>query len=355
MKASTGRLIRALVLGALLAFVQGGLANAESPSASQSSSAQQTPPANGTLTVSPPLVSLAVAPGSTGTDELTLHAGVSLDVQIAVDGLGQEPDGNFQPLTADKDVSPYSARTMMAVAPQTFRMEAGSSQKVAVTVTVPKDAGEGTRYAILEITGMPVSGDENVGIGVELGVSSLVSLDTTKQTRSGAVQDLAVGKVVPGQPLAVTGTLTNTGNSHYGAVPDQVSASATLEDANGDVLGTGKVTLSGNSIVPTFGRQFSLSVTPSRPLSDGSYHLEVQAGLQDGTVLDRAGLDFQVASGSVLGATGVPVQTLTTNGGPSDSAPVLLLGVMLGVCMGVLGLGFIARREGRAQRRRTTG
>jgi hypothetical protein len=295
---------------------------------------------------------MAVAPGATDTTELTVHAGVALAVTVEADGLGQSQDGAFQPVAADKDTSPYSARSTITFTPASFQMQPGGSQKIAVTVGVPKDAGEGSRYAILKITGIPASGAQNVGIGVQLGVTSVVALASTTQTRLGAISDLAVAKALPGQPLPVTGLLKNTGDSHYGATPNQIYTLATLQNANGDLLSTERATLTGNSIIPSFARKFSLAMSLSHPLSDGRYHLEVEAGLQDGTILDRSALDFELAGQSIQGATSAPAHGLAVPGGGSDSSYLLILGILFGALMSALVVGvFVLRDRKRAPRR----
>ena len=219
-------------------------------------------------------------------------------------------------------------------------------------MNVPKGAGEGARYAIVDITGVPVS-SQSVGIGVRLGVSSVITLSDTKQTRTGRITGLTVDQGVPGQPLGVTATLVNTGNSHYGAAPNQVNTSATVRDSSGKVVATGRTTMTGNSIVPTFGRQFSISLSTDRPLDDGTYLVEVGASLQDGTALDRATLEFDVSAGSVLGATSVPNQSPpASNGGSSDGGGMMLVsGLLAGLLVGAMGIGAFALRSRRTQRR----
>ena len=343
-----GRWIRALSLAALLALGQGGLSNAASPSIPIAPSL----PADGTLTVVPSIISAVLKPGDTNTTELTLHAGVALDVHIAADGLGQGPDGGFEPLTPDKDTSPYTARPMITFDPQSFLLPANAERKVTVKVAIPRDVGDGARYAILKVTGIPATGSENVGIGVELGVTTLVTLASTTQTHKGSIAGLAVDQSTPGQ-IGVTGTVMNGGNSHFGAAPDQVYTLATLHRADGGgVVASDRTTLTGNSTVPTFGRSFTVPLKPAHALADGRYHLEVEAGLQDGTVLDRAALDFDLAGGAVLGATGVPSQgPPATPGASSDGLTLILSGVLVGVLGVLILLGLLRGR--RTMRRRT--
>lgn len=340
MHSPTRRLIGAVSLGGLLALGQGGLSSAASPAP-----VQQTPPADGTLSVAPALLGMAVKPGETGTTELVLRAGVPLNVQIAANGLGQGPGGDFEPVPADRDTSAFSARSMLTIAPESFRMRPGGQQKVKVTLSVPDDAGEGTRYAVLKITGTPRGGGKNVGIRAELGVTSIFTLDKTSQTHTGAIEDLTVDqRLAGGEALAVSAMLKNTGNSHFGAAPNQVITSATLRSANGDVVAADTSTMTGNSTVPTFSRRFTVSLTPSQPVSDGRYHLEVIAGLQDGTVLDRTALDFDALSGAVLGATSAPI-TVISPPAPPDDLPLILSAMLLWAAGAVALLALVRGRQ----------
>jgi hypothetical protein len=335
----------------MLVLAQAGISVAASPPTPQASPVLQTPPDKGTLSVTPPLLSLAAAPGGSVSTDLTVRSGVLQDVKISVAGLAQTPDGGFQPLEAAKDVSPYSARSMIAFSPQSFRMQPGDSKTVKVTVTVPSDALDGTRYAILKVTSMPVSGTENVGFGTELGVSSLVTLTNTSQTHTGSIKDLAVGKPVSGKPLIVTGMIMNTGNSHYGAAPNQVNATATLTRANGDAVASGKTVLSGNSIVPTFGRDFSIPLTTGAGLSDGKYHLAVMAVLQDGTALDQASFDFTISGGEVvLGATSAPANTPAGSGTSDSGILALVFGALVLALLMIVLLSALVRRRRRLNR-----
>lgn len=354
MQSHTGRSIPALLLGALLALGQGGFVAAASPSGPETSAAERTPSTEGTLNVSPPLINVAVEPGGSTAAELTLHAATAQNVSIQIDGLGQEPDGSFESLAAAQDKSPYSGRSMLTLAPQTFALPAGGSQKVEVTVNVPKDAGEGSRYAILDITGTPVS-SQNVGIGVELGVSSIIVLADTKQTHAGRIDKLTVGDMILGQPLQVTGTLINTGNSHFGAAPNQVTAKGAVWDSSGQVVASGQVVMTGNSIVPSFGRKFTLGLAGPRQLSDGKYRVEVDADLQDGTILDRVALDFDVSAGAVAGATYAPPQGLPASSGTSSSGSndelTLIMALLAGLLLGAVVVSAVALRGRRAQGR----
>jgi hypothetical protein len=306
MIAPAGRLLRPIVLGAILALGQGGAAIAQA-----ASPAPQSSTAGAALSATPAVLSTAIKPGGQGSSDLTLHAGQGLDITITAEGLGQSPDdGSFSYLPAAQDASPYTARPLISVSPSTFRMEAGSTQKISVSFTVPQSAGAGERYALLEVNGRPLPGSGNVGVGIALGVSVVVDLSGTSQTRSASIGGLTVARPVSGQPLAVSGTLSDTGNVHFGAPPNQIVETADVIAANGNTVATGTSTMTGNSLIPTFNRQFQLAVVPAQPLPAGQYRVQVKAALQDGTVLDQATTDFVVAasaSSSALSGEGIPL------------------------------------------------
>ena len=353
MNTPIGRLSRALLLGAVLALGQGGLAHAASPSASPPSSPPSTPTGNEMLSVTPSLISVSVKPGATATAELTLRAAAALDVKIVPQGLAQTPDGNLKSVPQSEDASPYSARSMMTAAPESLQLKPGDTRKVTVTISVPTGAGEGTRYAILDVVGLPATGDKNVGFGVDLGVSTLVTVAGTAQDRTGAISDITIGKALPGQPLPVTVALTNTGNTHYGATPDELVATATLQDASGNLVAKTDATSGRLSLVPTFVRDLALTLDQSKPLADGRYHLEVGAGLKDGTVLDQKAMDFQWSGGAVLGATGAPVQTPVATGTSSVDPLMLVLASLVGGAVVVL--VFLVAQGSLRRRRRAPG
>jgi hypothetical protein len=114
----------------------------------------------------------------------------------------------------------------------------------------------------------------------------------------------------------VTVSFKNTGDTHYGAVPDELVTSATLQDAAGAQLAS--ATANGNqlSLIPGYTRGMPLTMTPSKPLVDGTtYHIEVGVGLKDGTIFDRKATDFTWSGGGALSPTTAPLST------PPASAP----------------------------------
>ena len=178
------------------------------------------------------------------------------------------------------------------------------------------------------------SGSSNVGFGVELGVSAIVQIAGTTQAKTGEIQTIDIGAALPGQALPVNVSFLNTGNAHYGAIPNELVTSATLQDDAGTVLATAGANGNQLSVIPTFSRTVGVSMTPSSPLvPDGRYHLEVGVGLKDGTILDRKALDFTWSGGEVLGATSAPVQQPATVAPPTDTTLIIIIAALLGAAV----------------------
>lgn len=361
MNTTSRRLLGGLAVATALLLGQGGFVRAAGPASSPSSppvSSQAPAPAGGPtgnemLSVQPSLLSLTARAGTTTTAELTIRSAANLSLTIKAQGLGQAKDGNFLTLPADQDASPDSARTMLTVSPATLTVKPGDSVKLNVSVAVPANAGDGTRYAILSITGFPPSpsGSANVGFGVELGVSTIVQIAGTTQTKTGEIDAIDVGKSLPGEALPVTVAFKNTGNSHFGAVPDELVASAVLLDGAGAQLAS--ATASGNqlSLVPTFIRELPLSMAPSKALVDGAkFHIEVGVGLKDGTIFDRKAIDFTWSGGALVSSTPAPLQTPSV----SSPAPANDTGLMIAAAVGgALAVALVMLILPRLRRRRS--
>jgi hypothetical protein len=332
MNTSSRHLLGGLATAFVLLLGQGGLVRAASPSPSIAP-APSGPTGKEMLSVQPSLISVSAKPGTTMSSQLTLRAAAALNLTITSQGLAQGPDGNFNAVADAQDASLYSARTMITTSPGSLSVKPSDTAKLTVNIKVPDNVGEGTRYAILTITGLPVgaSPSSNVGFGVELGVSTIVQIAGTSQTKTGEIKDISVGHALPGQPLPVTVSFLNTGNTHYGAVPDELVTTSTLQDASGTLLASANVNGNQLSVVPTFMRDVALSMTPSKALADGGkYHLEVGVGLKDGTIFDRKALDFTWSGGQVLGATGAPIQTPPASAPSSTDMGLIIVAALLG-------------------------
>jgi len=331
MNTSTRRLLSGLAIAATLLVGQGGSALAASPS--PVSSQPTGPTGNEMLSVQPSVISVSAKPGSTANVELTLRAAAELSVAIRSQGLSQGTDGGFKAVAGEQDTSTFSARTMLTASPETLQVKPGDQIKLNVTITVPADVGEGTRYAILTITGMPnaPTGSSNVGFGVELGVSTIVQIASTNQVKTGEIKNIAVGQTLPGQPLPVAVSFLNTGNTHYGAIPNELLTTATLQDASGHQLAVASASGNQLSVIPSFSRDVALPMAPAQAMVDGAtYHLEVGVGLKDGTVFDRKALDFTWAGGQVLGATSAPIETPPATASPNQEMGLIIAAALAG-------------------------
>ena len=344
MNTSTRRLLGGLAIAAVLLLGQGGSVRAADPSASPVQAVPSGPTGNEMLSVQPSLISVTAKPGATTTAQLTVRAAANLSVTIKAQGLGQALDGSFAALAPDKDTGAFSARSMITASPETLTVKPGDTVKLNVNVTVPANVGEGTRYAILSITGFPPSpsGSSNVGFGVELGVSAIVQIANTPQNKTGQIDGIDVGKSLPGQPLPVTVSFKNNGNTHFGAVPNELVTSATLQDASGAALASASANGTQLSLIPGFTRAMPLTMTPLKPLVNGqTYHIEVGVGLKDGTIFDRKALDFTWSGGQVLGATGAPIQTppVSAQVTPTTDTATIIAAAVIGA--GVVALLFL--------------
>lgn len=265
-------------------------------------------PALATISISEPVISMTVDAGQNLSKDTVVSIGSSdnpTDFMADVFGLGQGPDGSPQELKADKDVSPYSARSFLNVSPRSFHLDPGKSQKITIKGNIPTDVGEGGRYAVINIHTKPQNASKGVNIIAAMDVAVLLTISGTLPTISGEITDMKfyepynpmsksivsknLIKPVSAKQQNISVIFKNTGNYYYKA-----RASAELFDANGSRLSKNSTELSVFSIIPTYSKEFRLQLVPSQELKPGSYRISATISLEDGTALASKELNFDI-------------------------------------------------------------
>lgn len=224
-----------------------------------------------------------------------------MDLMVEVLGLGESLQLSSVGVPADKDTTPHSARTFITISPQTFHLEPGTSQEVRATIAVPKDVGDGGRYAMINIRNAPIGNGSTV-IVTAISVPVIITVGGTSKTVTGMITNVTVADVIPGQPITITTTLKNTGNYHY-----KVKNNVTVSDAAGKIVAAGGTDLTSRSIVPTFLGAFEVNL--ATPLSIGKYTITSVLTREDGSVIDTKTVPFEIKEAYVA---------------PSDEATVAL-------------------------------
>jgi methionine-rich copper-binding protein CopC len=233
-----------------------------------------------------------VAPGEPITHTMTVSIGEdgpAMHILVDVMGWGQSLNGTPQKL--EEDTSHYSIREHVTVSPTEFDLVPGNSQEsqeVIVTINVPKEVGEGGRYALIHIYSQP-TGEGQVGVVSAVDVPVALTISNTTLTKTGEITDLTVGEIASGEPITVSTILKNSGNHHYKAMNK-----VTLTDSDDNVLATASTPLSNWSIIPTYSRQFDVSLMPTQELPAGTYYVTSEVTLEDGTVLDTEETSFHM-------------------------------------------------------------
>jgi hypothetical protein len=202
----------------------------------------------------------------------------SKNLTIQVMGFGQTPRGAYYPIEPEDDVSPYSARPFLEVNYNELHLEAGGSQEVLLTGSIPEGVGDGGRYALVSIRSIPTP-KEGLAIAVGVDAPVLITINGSELIHTGEIIDIEIKEVETEPGIDVSVIFNNTGNHHYKAV-----AKASLEDNTGKIIAEAS-THSVGSILPLFSRIFYLSLTPSTELAAGTYSLKITILQEDDTIL----------------------------------------------------------------------
>jgi len=212
-----------------------------------------------------------------------------IDISAELFGLGQHLDQSNSHLTADED-SPYSARPFLSVSPTSFHLDPGQWQIVTLMGSVPEDIGDGGRYAVVYIH-PDIKDTKGSGVRVikAYDIPVILTISDTELVMTGEITGLDVNEPVSASQQNISLVYKNTGNYHYKA-----QAKADLKDESGIVLATALTDLSGDSILPTFSKEYKFKVNPDNELEPGTYYIEATVTLEDGSILATKEVSFEV-------------------------------------------------------------
>jgi len=237
------------------------------------------------LSVSDALLVREVSPGDHIDHKVTVSIGKDqqeLEAFAGIFGYGMGLDGARNPLEAEADSNPYSARGFLKISPESATLPPGEQVTFLIEGDVPDDVGSGGRYALAEIRTAP-QGSTQVGISLAALVPILLTINGTDLVHTGEITYLSASSA------EVSAIFENTGNHHFKA-----NAEADLIDAEGEVVAKAEAPLMSNSLVPTASWLFKMAFEAEEELAPGTYIVEVSVIHEDGTVLDTEETTFEV-------------------------------------------------------------
>jgi hypothetical protein len=234
------------------------------------------------------------SPGQTVVFPITISTSggdPSLDMVVDVMGFGQGPDKSYVALAPVSDTSPYSARGFIAIDTPTFHLDPGASKTITATISVPKDAVPGGRYAIISIHSLP-TGSGSALVVAAINVPVMMTLNSPGSTPAGMITNVKTGDIVTGQPFTITSSFKNTGNIHYAGTVNNVQ----VADSTGKPVAQLSTDPTLYSIIP--GNTVDFVVNLNSALSPGTYAVTSSISL-GGQVLDSKTTTFDVKSNYV--------------------------------------------------------
>jgi len=257
----------------------------------------------------------------------------SMDIIVDVWGFGQTSSKSYSSLSPADDTSPYSARKFITLDTQSFHLNPGESKTITATMVIPKDVGNGGRYAIISVHNTPAA-DGTTAYITAISIPVMITIAKSTLRETGTITGIKAGEIVDGQPLHITTSFENTGNIHYYSTKNNV----TVSDSAGNVLSTAGTTPSIYAIIPSYTVDYD--VTLDKSLSPGTYNVKSEISLEDGTLLDSKTSAVEVKSPSLAAPT---EETLT--GGQTTRTPLPVTTVLLSLCLVVVISGIGKRRK----------
>jgi len=282
-------------------------------------------------------ITLDLAPGTSSIVpvDLSIPSGEpGNSFTLAVAGLGQSPlDGTYTVIYPAEDTGPYSARPFIALEKTSVSMNAGENTAIDLTITVPPDARDGGRYAIILVnrTGS-VQGQTMATVPVFLSITG------GNNTETGEITALEFTTTEPGDAVQIATWFTNTGNHHFTGAVNTV----TITDSHGTMVARAATPPSEQALIP--GQEIRFNVSIGADLPDAVYTLTSRMEKQDGSLLAEQieslpGRDEVEEESPALEST-VP------SGTPAESVPGFgVLATVVGIIVCVI-FGTLRSRNG---------
>jgi hypothetical protein len=249
----------------------------------------------GGLLVNGAILDLQAQPGMVYVHKMQIGVGEgspAMNVTIEAMGFGESLAGEFQAVPPDQDKSPFSARSYItSISNASFQIQPGETVPVDVTVNVPADPGLDTRYAVIYVKGTPKT-DTSVSQILAVIVPVIITPAGAQMNKTGKITDLKVDPVESGKPIVVTTTLANTGNRHF-----KVKGDAKIINPDGQLVSNISIPVTGTSVVPAFSRELPVTYSALEKaggLAPGTYSVEVQITMDDGTPVDSKTVSFEI-------------------------------------------------------------
>jgi hypothetical protein len=275
-------------------------------------------------------ITVQIEPGGTTSAPLVLsldEGDVEEDWAITVVGCGQDPmGGDYIPLSTEEDTGPYTARPFIRVDPSSVRLKRGERAGIEITVSVPADARDGGRYALIRIApsseaGSPIS-ENSVLVPVQIGLKGGTI------AKSGEITGIEVTTNRSDGGTTVATFFSNTGNHHIEGAVNTVTVTGT----GGTQLATIRSEPFARAVIP--GQEVCFRVEVPGAVPPGSCIISTRVEAANGTPLAEKGEVIE-------GAKAVSNTTLGVSSGRFET-----VFLAAGAVFGISALsGFIRRKR----------
>ena len=258
------------------------------------------------LTVSGAKLVATASPGDTFNHQIIVSIGSTdqpVDMTVQVSPMAQFLDGTPRP---SQDVGRYSAFSFITLDKDSFHLDSGGKQVVNATIHIPKDVGDGGRYALINVATRPPVGIASSVISA-VNVPIYITIKDSHLTQKGVITSLTAG-VSNSQSIEVVSIIENTGNHDF-----KVKNNLTLKDGQGRTVSSTNTGLSLWTIIPGMSREIKADLFPAVDLSPGLYHAISQMTLDDGTILAEADISLNLVNALSAATPSLPTSALSNS------------------------------------------
>jgi hypothetical protein len=157
-----------------------------------------------------------ISPGSSDIHHFSVGTNIGdspVSVTVTAFAFGQSRDMSYTMLSYDNK---YSSSNFIKIDKPSFTVEPGKKVVVNATISIPANAGDGGRYAIIYVKAVPSGNKTTSTYATAVTIPVMVTIDKSKVTESAEILGISVNGNV------VSTRIKNNGNIHFYGLNDDV-------------------------------------------------------------------------------------------------------------------------------------
>lgn len=246
------------------------------------------------LSVTPPILDVAVPPGATKTFTLDVRNTGDVTLIVSPEVMDLELTEEGIPVAIEAASTRYSCASWISMDTQPFTLGANESLRRSFKLAVPSGS-TGGRYAIILFDAQPIKAElkqPHLTVGARTGT---ILMETIPRRLSRRGEIISVTAKAVGDTVTITGLFQNKGDVHL-----KIKPSCLIRDKDGRIVDRIKIEAGTGTVLPDGKRPLKGLWTNKHKMKPGRYTAEISVEFR-GAERVKASTEFLIKEAALRG------------------------------------------------------